>query len=597
MGQLLRVMVEFFQLNTLYLKQSNAQWDINNPLNNNKKSIRALSVIAGHDPSRAVSASGSLRLMLKRGVDVDSEIKGGTITVFDKSVVRNENNNLSYATYLGADKISYSVEANKPISIPIIQGTWETQTFTGTGEPGQSYNVTVSGDDEIDNYLFIVDVNSNIYVRKPELYKMLQGELAFYARTGIAGGIDIFFGNDDFGTPPPLGSRITVTYLITSGLDGNVQNPQTNDFKFIDEIFDGEGNSVDMDSNFDIMVDEPINFGADGESITFTKSLLPLASGGDVLSRPEHFEFYLKRLGLFSVVSAYAGDIVQAQDINTLISLSKSNTDLLSSANDNRGIDYGLRRLITQNLESIKILQEQLLSTSGTQIINIFLVPNVTVFYGRTTSLDYFDIPINTFLLDNTEKAKILTYLKENGKFSLKTSVNIVDPKPKRYVLNVTVRLFENANEDNVRSQIRSTLSDYMFTLERRDRVPPSDFIHNIENITDVDSVDCAFISEETEKYHAEYRDKHEQFFRKNLREPNVGEILMNDGSLYDPNKLIGIDPILGDAVFNKDDLFMLRGGWYDRNRIYYADGINAKGLSSVNILILPDKTKRKVTI
>ena len=596
-GQILRVVVELFQWNILNLKHSNAQWDINNPLNNNKKSIRALAVLGGHDPARATSAYGTLRLMLKNGVNVSEEIKGSAITVFNLSRIRNESNNLLYSVDLGTDKISFAVEANKPINLPIVQGVWETQTFTGTGEAGQSFNVTVSGDDEIDNDRFTVEVNSDLCTRKGGLYKMLPNEKAFYSHTGIAGGIDVFFGNEDWGFIPPLGSKITVTYLVTSGRDGNIFNPKINEFKFVDEVFDGQGNSVDMDTNFNVLVDNPITFGGDGESIQFTKALLPLASGNGTLSRPEHFEFHLKRHGTYSIVNAYMGDSVQSDLVDKMLKLQQDNTKLLYDASTNRGIDYGLRRLITNNLENLQVMQKQLLSSSGTQVINIFLVPNVSILYGRVQNLDYFDIPTDAFILDDTEKQRVLDYLKNQGKISLRTSLNIVTPQIKRYVANVTLRLYENANEDNIRSQVRSALSNYMLTLERRDRVPPSDFIRLIEDFDDVDSVDCNFISEATEKYHAEYREKHEQFFRKNLREPNVGEIFMNDGSLYDSNKIIGVDPILGDAVFAQDSLFMLRGGWFDRNKQYYADGINSKGLSSVNVIILKEKTKRKPVI
>src|ERR1035437_10234069 len=93
-GQLLGTQVNLFQTNMLYVKSANAQWDINNPLNNNIKSIRAISVIAGHDPSRAISASGTLQLMLNGGVDISSEIQGAVITIFNKSQIRNQTNNL-----------------------------------------------------------------------------------------------------------------------------------------------------------------------------------------------------------------------------------------------------------------------------------------------------------------------------------------------------------------------------------------------------------------------------------------------------------------------------------------------------------------------
>jgi hypothetical protein len=53
----------------------------------------------------------------------------------------------------------------------------------------------------------------------------------------------------------------------------------------------------------------------------------------------------------------------------------------------------------------------------------------------------------------------------------------------------------------------------------------------------------------------------------------------------YDPNSKIGIDPLLGDILFDPQEIPIIRGGWYDRNNVYYSDDINDKGLKSINII------------
>ena len=48
----------------------------------------------------------------------------------------------------------------------------------------------------------------------------------------------------------------------------------------------------------------------------------------------------------------------------------------------------------------------------------------------------------------------------------------------------------------------------------------------------------------------------------------------------------IGIDPIMGDIVMNKNELAIIRGGWKDRHDIYYYDNLDYNKVCSININI-----------
>lgn len=41
----------------------------------------------------------------------------------------------------------------------------------------------------------------------------------------------------------------------------------------------------------------------------------------------------------------------------------------------------------------------------------------------------------------------------------------------------------------------------------------------------------------------------------------------------------------MGDIIVSANELPIIRGGWLDRNDIYYNDSISDSGLSSVNIM------------
>ena len=89
---------------------------------------------------------------------------------------------------------------------------------------------------------------------------MIPNEKAVVTRTGFNGGLDIIFGNQNFGNQPPLNSTIQVVHLITDGIDGNIFRRTVNDFTFVDDVLDGFGNPVDITSIFDVLIFNDINF-------------------------------------------------------------------------------------------------------------------------------------------------------------------------------------------------------------------------------------------------------------------------------------------------------------------------------------------------
>ena len=104
---------------------------------------------------------------------------------------------------------------------------------------------------------------------------MLPDEKACVVKTGFNGGIDIVFGNGGFGAIPKISAGIEVNYIITDGSLGNIFRRTRDDWKFVDDVLDGNGDSVDIAKLFNIDIYTDINFGADKESLSFTKSILP----------------------------------------------------------------------------------------------------------------------------------------------------------------------------------------------------------------------------------------------------------------------------------------------------------------------------------
>ena len=524
-GQILSVVENLHQLSFLYLKNTIYQFDLGNPNALNERIIRNAAIAAGHIPGRAISATGTLKFTLKTNIDLDKEIPGGRITIDNKTLIKNSTNGLNYIFTLGVEKVSYKITPNYQFFIPITQGKWSYNSRTGDGSPLQTFNFSESGNKDVENFNVEVLVNSEYWSIKKHIWEMLPDEKACVARTGFNGGIDVIFGNGGFGTPPPIASIISINYLITDGSNGNIYRRTRNDWKVIDDVLDGNGDTIDLTKVFNIDIYTDVNFGADQESLQFTKNILPIASNNFVLGTPQQYAYEIKKLGVFSHVNAY--------------------------------------------------------EKTGT--IFVTATPNIKLFKSQDS--DYFTIDIRAFSLDNYEKSKIDKYLKTGGNLQLTRKYRITSPDLSYYTMNVFVIPYNDASDDSVNAQILNKISDYFLNLSRIDRIPKLDLIRELSTITDIHSVDIQFICKKNEDYHKTAKinaqNKANKFSSKFAKDISISKV---DPS-YVPKETKGLDPILGDILFDPNELPIIRGGWYDRNGVFYSDDIDGNGLKSVNII------------
>ena len=522
-GQILDVLENLHQLSLLYLKNSIKQFDLSDPNSTNERIIRNAAIFAGHIPGRAISATGNLKLIVKSGIDLESELPGGRFTINNRTTLRNNTNSLFYSVNLGQDKVTYLVNSNTQIFLPIIQGRFKTVNFTGSGNPNQTYQVTVRGNEDVENFNVEVLVNGEYWALKKSIYDMIPNEKACVVRTGFNGGLDVIFGYGNFGMIPPISSSISITLLITNGQDGNIFRRTVNDWKFIDDVLDGFGNTLDITKVFDVLIFNDINFGANKESLTFTKNILPIASNNFVLGLPQQYAYEIKKLGVFSHVNAYE---------------------------DN-------------------------------SIIYIVATPNIKLFKNRNA--DYFTVNTNAFILDDYEKSKIDKYLRTNGNIQLTRRYRIDSPDLSYYILNVFVIRYSDSNDDSVKAQIIDKVSEYFLNFNRIDRIPKSDIIKELSMINDIHSVDIQFISKKNEDYHKSFiiRTENKVATADSAITPSLVEVDPN----YQPNLTLGLDPVLGDIIFEPNEIPIIRGGWYDRNGVYFSNSLNDMSLKSINII------------
>lgn len=505
-GQIVNILKEFFQFNTIYQKNIVRNLDIETATN--IKVLRTFSRISGHNPTRPISATGTLKFTLKQRVNLTDDVVGGLIKIQDKTSLLNKTNGLEYSLRVGRDVEIFRLSSSYSFFINIIQGKYEEQTFTGNGASNQSFSVNIPSLSNIDNFDVEVLYNSSSLTIKDSMYDMLRFERACFVRTGINGGIDIYFGNGYYGFIPDAGSIITVRYLLTNGTDGNILTAIENDFVFTTPVYDGGDNVINMDDNFDINISQDIKYSSNGESVSTLSSLMPNISRNFVLATSSQYIYHLGRLEMFSKINAY----------NTL---TDTNYD-----NDNK--------------------------------MFLFLIPKISNYYNST--VNYFNVPLDVYTLDQTEIDKTITYLKKLGSMTNGTVLEVIQPTISKYIMNVYVRKNEGYSDDTIKLNIITSVSDYLTFLTRDDRIVRSDIISTIESVTGVDSVNLNFISQKNEDFHRKYPDS---------------------------NEVKGIDGVLGDAVLEKDELALIRGGWSDRNLTYYSESANGNGLGPINIIFV----------
>jgi len=525
-GQILLVVENLYQLSMLYLKNTIKQFDLSENNANNSRIIRNAAIFVGHDPGRNISATGTLKLTIKTTADIENDIAGRRFTVTNRSALKNKTNGLEYALNIGSENQTNIVNSSSQFYFPIIQGKWETTTFTGTGEQNQTYQVGIRNfSKDVENFNYEISVNGEYWTIKKHLYDLLPDEKACVVKTGFNGGIDIIFGNGGFGMIPPLASVVEVNYLVSDGSTGNIYRRTPNDWTFIDQAVDGNGQTIDLAQIFDVSIYTDINFGADKETTEFTKNILPITSNNFVLGLPQQYAYQLKRLGVFSHVNAYSDD-------------------------------YGT--------------------------VFIVATPNIKLF--KNANADYFSVDIKAFELDDYEKDKIDQYLRTGGNIQLTRRYKIVSPKLSYYIMNVFIISYSDATDEVINAQIIDVISEYFLNFTRLDRVPKSDLVSLISGIKEIHSVDINFVSKKNEEYHKE------ALLQIANRASNVNNGFsmtetVNPLPNYNPSEMKGIDPVLGDILFESDEIPIIRGGWYDRNNFYYSDGIDEKGLKSVNII------------
>lgn len=539
-GQILLVTENLTQMVFYYIEDAITELNINEATR--LTSVYSLATLAGHNPSRAVSAIGEISISTNAdAIDAPYDV----VIIPTLTRVRCLNNGLVYILDLPQEEIKFSLSGkDNGLKLPIRQGIVETQTVTAKGLPLDSFSIGSPQNFYVDNFFVNVYVNGEKWKKYDSILDMPRGENAFLIKTGITSGIDLFFGNGNYGKIPPFGSIINVEYLVTEGSNGNIRtnDPNKLQFEFVDTGFSLLGEEINLNDYFTIAVTHPPFFGSNPEDSNLTRLIAPRTSKSFALVNADHYEILLRKLKLFSIINVFLDPL------------------------DNR-------------------------------VLNLFLVPDIRKTFN--TGQDYFSASIDRFIMSDYQKNELLKYIEKSGSKLISTDIKIIDPIPSRYVLNITVIVFDDVSTDLIKRDIYNNIGNYFVQNTRRGRIPKSDLIKIIEEVNGVDTVSVTVVSEKQELLQ---KNGNTALLASNaLVQPALIKLQADPASsaatVDSPKKLskrqtqplspsdLGTDEF-NDIIINEKELPLVRGGFIDRYGNSYAEGISEESLGAINIQI-----------
>jgi hypothetical protein len=461
-------------------------------------SIQGLARLAGHNITRSISSTGEVQISLvKNPIDVN----GNQILIPRYSRLRCINNNVIYLVDFPESDIRIPFSSKDTTYVNVIQGEIQTQVYTSSGESLQSYSIQERNLNFIENFFTKVYINGVEWKKFDSLYDMPKDFEGFIAKSGISGGLDIYFGNGAFGKIPSLGSSIKIEYIRSAGNDGNLREGQDVYFEWLDSGYSVFAEEIDLNEITSVKMSKVISFGANAEDIELTRILAPKTSHSYVFATPDNYKIFLQKYNYFAVIDAFT----------------------------------------TYNDQYVE----------DDNVIYLFLIPDITK--RLTGGENYFTVSQMFFTLTEQEQEKILNLIEDSGSKIVTTIVKILSPIITKYVMNVSLVTFDGYSTNTILQKVTQEVSNYFLTNKRTDRIPKSDLIKVIEAIDGIDSVNVNFISE------------------------------LNENRVDQNSPQIGLDEF-GDIIIGRDELPLIRGGWSDRNGIYYTDGLSTDKPCSLNV-------------
>lgn len=499
LGQLINVLGSAVQNVLLYIEDGLTEQ--NKFTVQRKKSIYSLAQLGGYNPSLGKAASCMVRMTVQ-----PNNYNAYSIIVPNKTKLICSYNGLKYNIVLPQEAITFAISddiSNKYLQV--VEGSFETQSFMVYG--GQLYTQTVLFNGDIDIDYLEVKVNDELWEQKDSLYDMDPDGKQYVVKTSLSKGIDILFGNEQFGRALKLNDKVDVTYLVHDGEIGNIESDEDVYFSFEDEIKDAAGGSINGNEVFVIKLADTnsVSGGTYSESAQKVKEMIGYNSRALVLADPKNYKVFLNR---FSFV--------------------------------------GYNRTWSEE---------------GSLIVNSIVLRNYKQMLERGS--DYFNLNKSDLFLSEAQKQSVKNCIANSGQQLAGVTYNIINPEVCRYAAYVYIKMKDvQYDKTSVEQAIRDAVGDFFTNLESDIFIPKSDLIAVIKGASDaIDGVDVYFLGEKNEQaiIDKKYINKTYTF------NPSKGMYDISEETVYvadGENPGIGFDEYGNIYLDNNDQFPVLMGGW-----------------------------------
>lgn len=502
-GQLINVLGSTVQNVLLYIEDGLTEQ--NKYTVQRKKSIYSLAQLSGYNPSLGKAASCMVKMTVQ-----PNNYNAYSIVIPNHTALMCSYNGLKYNVVLPQEAIVFSVSddiSNKYIQL--VEGNFETQTFISTGAQLYTQTVLFNGDADLD-YLE-VKINDEIWERRESLYDMDPDGKQYTAKTSLSKGIDLVFGNDQYGRALKEGDKIAVTYLLHDGELGNIETNDNVYFSFKDPINDSVGGDLNGNEIFVITLadNNSVSGGTYSETATKVKEMIGYNSRALVLADANNYKMFLNR---FSFV--------------------------------------GYNRTWTEE---------------GSLIVSSLVLRNYKQLIDSGS--DYFNLAKKDLFLTDSQKDSVKNCIANSGQQLAGVTYRIIDPEICRYAAYVYLKM-KNVQYDraSVEQAVRNAVGEFFTNIESDIFVPKSDVVSVIKSASDaIDGVDVYFIGEKNEQAIID-----KKYIKKDYRfNPSTGLYDMKEETVYvedGENPGIGLDSYGNIYLDNNDQFPVLMGGWRFRS-------------------------------
>lgn len=337
-----------------------------------RESVLAIANLLDYTPRGRTSAVSAVSLQNTSSTSV-------AIAQYTPFVARNDNK-----TYQAFATVSASVPALSVASISLTEGTRYTEevlTTSASGVSGQRYSLSRTNVDAASMFVYVYEdgVTQTQYRYVSNIIAAGTGDRAYSTYVAADGTVQIILGTALNGFIPPSGAKVTVTYVVCSGSEGNLPGNSVVGF------------SGSTPTGLSIVSSNAFSGGVDEESITSLKRSIPSAvsaqnravTAADYVALALQIPSVAKAAISFAPGLAAGGSASVGTNASVTVYPQVARSDYLTTASTSQTVDAATQLAVTSTLNPLACLGVTVLSASTIQWqpIDIIATVNVTSRY------------------------------------------------------------------------------------------------------------------------------------------------------------------------------------------------------------------------